>query len=104
MGLIEFSKLPVNTLVGADWKTFKTVTKGQHIASDKKTKFYLTKAICRLLSVCVPLQERKYKKLLADKPVENDTGAAALLSCTTSLHRTSISAIPPPTRRFSLII
>ena len=72
MGLIEFSKLPVNTLVGADWKTFKTVTKGQHIASDKKTKFYLTKAICRLLSVCVPLQERKYKKLLADKPVEND--------------------------------
>ena len=55
MGLIEFSKLPVNTLVGADWKTFKTVTKCQHIASDKKTKFYLTKAICRLLSVCVPL-------------------------------------------------
>ena len=23
MGLLEFSKLPVNTLVGADWKTFK---------------------------------------------------------------------------------
>ena len=72
MGLIEFSKLPVNTLVGADWKTFKTVTEGQHIAADKKTKFFLTKAICRLLSVCVPLQERKYQKQLAGKAIEND--------------------------------
>ena len=26
MGLLEFSKLPVNTLVGADWKTFKEMT------------------------------------------------------------------------------
>ncbi len=72
MGLIEFSKLPVNTLVGADWRTFKTVTKDQHIAPEKRTKFLLTKAICRLLSVCVPLQDRKYRKLLADKPIEND--------------------------------
>ena len=72
MGLIEFSKLPVNTLVGADWNTFKTVTKGQHIAPEKKTKFFLTKVICRILSTCVPFQERKYKKLLADKPMEND--------------------------------
>ena len=72
MGLIEFSKLPVNTLVGADWNTFKTVTKGQHIAPEKKTKFFLTKVICRILSTCVPFQERKYKKLLANKPMEND--------------------------------
>ena len=72
MGLIEFSKLPVNTLVGADWKTFKEVTKDQHIAKEKKTKFRLTKAICRLLSVAVPLQERKYKKLLANQPLEHD--------------------------------
>ena len=27
MGLLEFQKLPVNTLVGADWKTFKEITK-----------------------------------------------------------------------------
>ena len=72
MGLIEFSKLPVNTLVGADWNTFKTVTAGQHVAPGKKTKFYLTKGICRLLSVCVPLQERKYRKQLADVPLQND--------------------------------
>ncbi|MBR4528259.1 MAG: sulfotransferase, partial [Bacteroidaceae bacterium] len=56
----------------ADWNTFKTVTKGQHIAPEKKTKFFLTKVICRILSTCVPFQERKYKKLLADKPMEND--------------------------------
>lgn len=72
MGVLEFSKLPVNTLVGADWKTFKTVTQGQHIASEKKTKLFLTKLVCRILSVCVPLQERKYRKLLQDKPLEND--------------------------------
>lgn len=72
MGLIEFSKLPVNTLVGADWQTFKELTKGQHVAKGKRGKYYLTKAICRLLSLMVPLQERKYKKLLADKPLEHD--------------------------------
>lgn len=25
MGLLEFNKLPINTLVGADWKTFKAI-------------------------------------------------------------------------------
>ena len=44
MGLLEFSKLPVNTLVGADWKTFKEMTRGQEIAPDKRTKYYLTNA------------------------------------------------------------
>ena len=51
MGLLEFSKLPVNTLVGADWKTFKEMTRGQEIAPDKRTKYYLTKSVCRLLSL-----------------------------------------------------
>ena len=72
MGLIEFSKLPVNTLVGADWNTFKTVTTNQHIAKQKRTKFFLTKAICRILSVCVPLQERKYRKQLENQPLQHD--------------------------------
>ena len=31
MGVLEFQKLPVNTLVGADWKTFKGITQGQTI-------------------------------------------------------------------------
>lgn len=73
MGLIEFQKLPVNTLVGADWKTFKKLTKdNQHVAKNKRMKFYLTKAICRLLSTCVPLQNRKYRKKLQNVPLQHD--------------------------------
>ena len=29
MGLLEFSKLPVNPMVGADWKTFNQITQEQ---------------------------------------------------------------------------
>ena len=31
MGLLEFNKLPINTLVGADWRTFKAITGGREI-------------------------------------------------------------------------
>ncbi|MBO7067445.1 MAG: sulfotransferase [Bacteroidaceae bacterium] len=72
MGLLKFSNLPVNPLVGADWKTFKSVTKGQSVAPKKRGKFYLTKGICRLLSIFAPLQERKYQRLLAKEPLQHD--------------------------------
>lgn len=74
MGLLEinFYKLPVNTLVGADWKTFKQMTKGQEIASNKRLKYCLTKAICRLLSLVAPVQNRRFRKQLANKPLEHD--------------------------------
>lgn len=72
MGLLEFSKLPVNTLVGADWKTFNILCKGQEIAPNKRGKYLLTKAVCRLLSLCAPIQDRRYEKRLADKPLEHD--------------------------------
>ena len=72
MGLLNFSNLPVTTLVGADWKTFKETTKGHRIDPDKRVKYWLTKAICRLLSPAAALQNRKYQKLLADKPLEHD--------------------------------
>lgn len=72
MGLIEFSKLPVNTLVGADWDTFTELTHGQRVASNKRGKYYLTKAICRILSVMVPLQDNKYRKQLAAEPLRHD--------------------------------
>lgn len=71
MGLIEFDKLPVNTLVGADWNTFKKITAGQTIGPEYKTKYMLTKAVCRLLSLLVPLQERRYAKI-AGSPLEMD--------------------------------
>ncbi|MEG2573756.1 MAG: sulfotransferase [Bacteroides sp.] len=71
MGLIEFNKLPINTLVGADWNTFKKITQGRDIDKSYRQKYYLTKSVCRLLSWLKPLQDHRYKKLLADKPLEN---------------------------------
>ena len=72
MGLFNFYTLPVNTLVGADRKTFKNITEGQHIESGKVTRYRLTKFVCYLLSPFASLQERKYNKLLANKRLEND--------------------------------
>ena len=72
MGLLEFSKLPVNTLVGTDWKTFNEITRGRVIDPAYKGKFRLTKAVCRLLSVLKPMQDKRYEKLLANKPLEHD--------------------------------
>ena len=72
MGLLEFSKLPVNTLVGADWKTFNEIMRGRAIDPNYRGKYRLTKAVCRLLSVLKPLQDKKYEKLLASKPLEHD--------------------------------
>ena len=72
MGLLEFSKLPVNPMVGADWKTFNQITEGRVIDDKFKNKYRLTKSVCRLLSSLKPLQDKKYEKLLADKPLEHD--------------------------------
>ncbi len=38
MGLIEFSKLPVTPLVGADWKTFKDITRDRQNAKPWRSK------------------------------------------------------------------
>lgn len=72
MGLIEFNKLPINTLVGADWKTFKSITKDRVIDPAFKSKYRLTKAVCRLLSLLQPLEDSRYKKHLADTKLEMD--------------------------------
>ena len=68
MGLLEFNKLPINTLVGADWRTFKAITGGREIDAAYTGKYRLTKAVCRLLSTLAPLQDKRYEKLLANKP------------------------------------
>lgn len=72
MGLLEFSKLPVNTLVGADWHTFCEMTKGQEIGEKYRGKYLLTKSVCRILSPLAAVQDRRYQELLAEKPLEND--------------------------------
>ncbi len=72
MGLLEFSKLPVNTLVGADWKTFKGITQGREIAKGYKGKYRLTKCVCQLLSPLKAIQDKRYDSLLAGQPLEHD--------------------------------
>ncbi|MGL6180499.1 MAG: sulfotransferase family protein [Tannerellaceae bacterium] len=70
MGKLEFQKLPITPLVGAHWKTFNDIIKGRTIDKNYKGKYQLTRFVCRILSTLAPLEERKYKKLLADKPLE----------------------------------
>lgn len=72
MGLLDFNKLPINTLVGADWKTFKAVTSGREIDEAYKGKYRLTKAVCRLLSPLAALQNKRYAKQLAGQTLEYD--------------------------------
>ncbi|MDH6533940.1 sulfotransferase [Parabacteroides sp. 52] len=70
MGL-EFDKLPVNTLVGSNWKSLQILTKGKEIDKGFKQKYYLTKSVCRLLSLLQPIENARYRKL-QDKPLEMD--------------------------------
>ena len=69
MGLLKFSDLPVNPLVGARWKTFKKIVEGRKIEKGWKGKYYLTKGICAILSTLCYFEDKKYKKLLQDKEV-----------------------------------
>ncbi len=71
MGLLEFNKLPINTLVGADWATFRAVCDGRYIDRGYRQKYMLTKAVCRLLSLLTPIQDARYRRRLADKPLEH---------------------------------
>lgn len=72
MGKLNFQDLPITPLVGAHWSTFNEIMKDRQIDKNYKKKYYLTKGICRILSLLAPLEKRKYKKLLADKPLEMD--------------------------------
>jgi len=62
MGLLEFDKLPINTLVGADWKTFKAVTANKMIDKGFRNKYFLTKSVCRLLSLLQPFENARSPK------------------------------------------
>lgn len=72
MGLLEFSKLPINTLVGADRETFRKITAGRTIDPPYRKKYTLTKAVCQLLATLKPLQDSRYNKLLSNRPLQHD--------------------------------
>ena len=103
MGLLEFNKLPINTLVGADWKTFKAITAGREIDAAYKGKYRLTKAVCRLLSPLASLQDKRYEKLLANQPLEHDPVFILGHWCTMYSPVISILAIIRPIRPCFLI-
>ncbi|MDF9829868.1 sulfotransferase [Parabacteroides sp. PF5-6] len=68
MGL-QFDKLPVNTLVGAKWNTFKALAAENEIDKGYRQKYYLTQAVCRLLSLLQPIEDSRYRKLPAQPDV-----------------------------------
>lgn len=70
MGRLEFQKLPVNTLVGADWKTFRQITQAQTVDPGYRTKYRLTALVCRLLSLTNGLEEKRYHKILENSLVD----------------------------------
>ena len=74
MGLLEFDKLPINTLVGADWKTFKAVTANKTIDKGFRNKYFLTKSVCRLLSLLQPFEDARYRKIAFDLLVGDGPG------------------------------
>ena len=103
----NFQKLPVNTLIGADWETFHKVTEGRTVDAGYRAKYRLTKALCRLLSLTNGIENRRYNKWLADKPIENAPvfilghwRSGTTLSYTMYFHKTDNSATIPPTRRY----
>ncbi|MCD7710506.1 MAG: sulfotransferase [Porphyromonadaceae bacterium] len=68
----NFQKLPANTLLGADWKTFHDITQNRTVDKRYKTKYRITKILCRILSLTNTIENRRSDKWLADKPIEND--------------------------------
>lgn len=62
MGL-QFDKLPVNTLIGARWDTFKTIARENEVAKGYRSKYYLSKSVCRILSSLRPFEDRRYRNL-----------------------------------------
>lgn len=72
MGLPEFDKFPIDILMDADWRTFKVITGGREVDVPYKGEYRLTKAVCRLLSILTPLQNKCCEKILTDRPLEYD--------------------------------
>jgi hypothetical protein len=68
----SFNSLPVNTLVGSRWGNFNEIIKGRVIDNYYKGQFNRTRAICRLISLLQPLEDRQYRKKLEAIEIEED--------------------------------
>ena len=63
MGILKFETLPVNTLVGADRKTFEAICDGVAVDKEYAGKFRATKCIQRILDPFYRINERQWEKL-----------------------------------------
>lgn len=63
MGILKFETLPVNTLVGADRKTFDAICKDVTVDKEYTGKFRATKCIQRILDPFYKINERCWEKL-----------------------------------------
>ncbi|MCD7969744.1 MAG: sulfotransferase [Alistipes sp.] len=70
MGLLQFDKLPINPLVGADRKTFDAITRGHAIDKPYLGKYRLTRMIGALLATLKPIQDRRYRNRLEQQELE----------------------------------
>ena len=98
MGLLEFNKLPINTLVGADWKTFKDITGGRDIGAAYKGKYRL---LCRTDAMKSFWQISPWSMI---RYSFWDTGVAELRLCIMFSPATSISATTRHTRLYFRIL
>ncbi len=69
---MEFSKLPVNTLVGADWKSFKAIVKGREVEPKYRTKYRLTRVLCCVINLLRPIEEMLYRAKIEKRAIEQD--------------------------------
>lgn len=72
MGKLDFNKLPVNTLVGASWSTFRRTVKNREIGRGFRLKYILTLIICRVLSILSPFQNCIYRKKIEAKEIQKE--------------------------------
>ena len=71
MGMLNFEKLPISTLVGADRRTFDKVMDGVTKEKGYRRKIALTKCVQRILSPFYRINDRRYEKLAKEEDTSN---------------------------------
>lgn len=68
---MDFQKIPVTPLIGANPKTFDAITEGRVIDKGFHKKYRLTRMGSQLLSMYLPIERKRFRKL-DEKPLEMD--------------------------------
>jgi hypothetical protein len=68
---MDFQKLPVTPLIGANPKTFDVITAGRVIDKGFRRKYRLTRMVSQLLSPYLPIERKRFGRL-DEKPLEMD--------------------------------